>query len=128
YVERGAELWEELVEAGELSGEAAEMPESVSLYEAVADIAETAEQTDDLDLMLRWYVALGFHLGMEAGEDEDALLEELQQDADVQRFRRQIADIEDLEMKLHHPSRKLDLPPPPLREAHPVLEWWFKLV
>jgi len=125
YVERGSELFDELIEAGQLTDEEGVSPDGRSLYAAVADVAEAA---DDLDLVLRWYAALGFHLGMESEEDEDELLAELKDDPDVERFRRIVADIDDLEMKLHHPGRELDIPPPPLREAHPVLKWWFELM
>ena len=127
HVERGSELFEELVDAEVLTGDEATVPDEISLYAAVAEVCEAAD--GDLDLVLRWYAALGFHLGMESGEDEDVLLEELQHDSDVARIREIVGGIDDLEMKLAHPSRdEIDVPPPPLREAHPVLKWWFELV
>ena len=125
YAEHDSELWKELAEAGEI--DAGETPER-DLFWTAAEVCEAADEQGESDLIMRWYAALGFHFGMESGEDEEALLEELESNPDLERLRSVVAEIEDLEMKLLHPERDLAVPPPPLREAHPVLKWWFDLV
>lgn len=127
YVERGGELWERLVDVGALEGDDTERPADRSLYRAVRDVLDVAARREDLDLLLRWYVTLGFHLGLEMkGEgDEEERLEQLRDDPDLAAIRSKVADIEDLELKLAHPERGLEVPPPALREAHAVLSWWY---
>lgn len=124
YLESGTELWREVVDAGTLEGPAAEEPEALSLFDAVAQVVELADRNDDIDLVLRWYAALGFHLGMNV----DADLDQLEDEPGLHRIRRAVGGIDDLEMKLAHPKRDLDVPPPPLREQHPVLGWWYDIL
>lgn len=130
YVEKGGELWERLCDEGVLDSEDATAPEEVSLYRAVAQIVESADAQGELDLVLRWYVVLGFHIAFHAGDEEAEreLLERLQADADIGRIRAVVEGIDGLEMKLHHPERNLDPPPAALRKSHPVLKWWYALL
>ncbi len=128
YVERGGELFDELAEAGVLEGEEAEPPGDETLFGAVAAVCEEAAAADEMDLVLRWYATLGFHLGMQAGDDEDEWLEAIDEDPDAARIREIVAQVDDLELELENPKRGLDLPPKPLREAHPVLGRWFDLL
>jgi hypothetical protein len=128
YVERGGELFDELVEAEVLGGEEAAPPGEETLFGAVAAVCEEAEQSGEMDLVLRWYATLGFHLGMQAGDEEDAWLEAIDEDPGAARIREIVAQVDDLELELANPKRGLDLPPKPLREAHPVLGRWFDLL
>lgn len=128
YVERGGELFDELVEAEVLEGEEAEPPGEETLFGVVAAVCEEAEQSGEMDLALRWYATLGFHLGMQAGDDEDEWLEAIDEDPGAARIREIVAQVDDLELELANPKRGLDLPPKPLREAHPVLGRWFDLL
>lgn len=130
YVERGGELWERLVDREVLEGDETDPPAERSLFRAVRDVVEVAEREGDVDLLLRWYVTLGFHLGFHVDEeDEDEeLVERLREDPDLRAVRETVADIEDLELKLAHPERGLEVPPPALREAHEVLSWWYEPV
>ena len=128
YVESGTELWERLVDAGAITDEAAEPLEPKTLYAAAADVCEMADEAGKQELILRWYVALGFHVGMDLEGDEDQLLADLQSDPDVGRLRRVVSGIDDLEMTLAHPKHKLDVPPRPLLDAHPILGWWYDLL
>lgn len=130
YLERGGELWERCVAEGLVEGEEAEPPEERTLFRAVRDVVEVADREDDLDLMLRWYVAVGFHLGFRVDDEgeEEAALEELRSDPNLGAIRECVEEIEDLELKLAHPDRGLEVPPPALREAHEVLSWWYEPV
>jgi hypothetical protein len=127
YIERWAELWERCVEAGIVEGVEAEPPEERSLFRAVRDILEVTDRGRDVDLMLRWYVAVGFDLGfrVDDADEEGAALEELRRNPHLEAIREQIGEVEDLELKLAHPDRGLEVPPPALREAHELLSWWY---
>lgn len=124
YAEVGTPLWDELAEAGAIDADSVDADPAKDLFWAVARVCQQA----DTDLILRWYATLGFHLGMESGADEDALLERLKSDPNVQQIRQAVAQIDNLELEIMHPERNLDVPPPPLRKAHPVLGWWFDLM
>lgn len=128
YVERGGELWEALVDAGTLAGEEAQPPADTSLHEAVARVVDAAAEEGDEQLMSKWYAALGFYLAMEAGEDDAEFLERLRDDEALKRIRERVDRVDDLELTLGHPDVEVDLPPPPVRDAHPVLNWWYDLL
>ena len=126
YVQAGTELWEALVAASAI--EQVEFDAEKDIFWAVARVCREAESHGETDLILGWYATLGFHLGMESGADEDTLLARLKSDPNVQQIRQTVAQIDNLELEIMHPERNLDVPPPPLRKAHPVLGWWFDLM
>jgi hypothetical protein len=125
YVEVGSSLWESIVEAGDVTGDDAEPIEPMSLHGAIATVCRIASRRGDDELPLRWFASLGFHLVQNVDLDDDALLEQLQSDDDVGTIRDVVGAIDNLEMRLAHPDTDAEAPPPELRRAHPVLEWWY---
>lgn len=129
-VEIGSELWRGLREAGELDDtEGVEPPEDDSfdaLVDAVDRVVEIAADAGEIDVLLGWYAALGYHLAQDAGESAIEEPAELTEDERLERIRARASEVGDLGMKMADPSAPWDMPPKALREAHPFLGWWYE--
>ncbi len=129
-VEIGSDLWRDLREAGELE-DASEVapPEDESfdvLVDAVERVVEVAADAGEIDVLLGWYAALGYHLAQDAGEAAIEEPAELMEDERLERVRSHASEVDDLGMKMADPSAPWDMPPKALREAHPFLGWWYE--
>jgi len=129
-VQIGSGLWRELREAGELddAGEV-EPPEDGSLdglVDAVDRVVKVAADAGEIEVLLGWYAALGYHLAQDAGESAIEDPAELTEDERLRRIRKRASEVDDLGMKMADPSAPWDMPPEALREAHPLLGWWYE--
>ncbi len=128
YVEVGSPLCQRIVGSGEIAEATLPAIEDIPFYRAVSTVCRMADRQGNDELLLRWYTTLGFHLAMNVERDSQALLDELRGDSDVQRLREIAGTIDDFEMRVAHPEVEAEAPPPELRQAHPVLQWWYEAV
>jgi hypothetical protein len=128
-VEVGSSLWRRLRDDRDLETDGptpSSDPESFeALAEAVDIVTRTADEAGDIEVLLGWYSALGYHATRDAGSEGVDDASELTEHAALRQIRERLAKVDDLAMKMADPSTAYDLPPRELRQMHPFLGWWY---
>jgi hypothetical protein len=132
YTRADSSLAERLVETGAVEADQAGLPDPSPLFGAVRQVCDAARASSDEgadDTILLWYTNLSFHVALEGGAEMDETVESLKEDGDLQALRAMVAEVTDgdIEMALGHPDCPAEAPPYPLRQKHPVLQWWYAL-